>query len=175
MLPPLFGAEPDGRHRFQPRVGGKLVGAVARITGILHLADYATHREPWAVAVPAATVSHAITIGRYLTAHAKAAFAEMGTDPEVEDAQHIVRWLQQRAGQATITKRDLYQGTKGRFKKVTALDGPLSLLLEHGYLREIEQEDRPGPGRKPSTTYEINPALTPSHNSHNSHNASGGD
>ena len=46
------------------------------------------------------------------------------------------------------------------------------MLVAHGYIRERPSPERPGPGRKPSPTYDVNPLWGPtrSHNSQNSHN-----
>lgn len=69
-----------------------------------------------------------------------------------------------------VCARDLFEGTKGRFKRMTALQPVLQLLLEHRYLRELPPEDRSRPGRKSGPTYEVNP-LWHTRNSHDSHNS----
>jgi hypothetical protein len=148
--------------------GGKLVGAVVRLAGLLHLAAHATDAAPWEEPISKHTVESAIDLGRYFTAHAKLAFAEMGADPQVEEAKALLRWIKAK-GLTGFTKRELFEGIKGRFKRVEALEGPLGLLVEHGYVRERDAEDHPGPGRKPSPTYDVNP-LWASHNSPNSQN-----
>jgi len=103
-------------------------------------------------------VERAVKIGRYLIPHAQAAFAEMGTDPTVEEAKHVLRWIE-RKGVDTFTKREAFEGTKGRFRRVTALEPALDLLLAQGYIREAESPERKGPGRKPSARYEVSPFL----------------
>ena len=70
-----------------------------------------------------------------------------------------------------FSKRDCYQGVKGTLKRADDLDPVLSLLCDHGYIREQEAIERTGPGRKPSTMYETNPTtLSGAHNSHYSQN-----
>jgi hypothetical protein len=150
---------------------GKLAGAVARIAGILHMAEHADSKEPWRDQISKETIDRAISIGEYLVPHAHAAFAEMGADPGIEDAKHVLRWITH-AGKQRFTKRDAFEGTKGRFKRVTALEPALQLLGEHGYIRGQSGDPKDGPGRKPSPVYDVNP-LTYSHNSHNSHNSDG--
>ena len=44
----------------------------------------------------------------------------------------------------------------GRVGRVDDLDPLLELLTKHGYCRGVET-GRPGPGRKPSEVYEMNP------------------
>lgn len=69
-------------------------------------------------------------------------------------------------------KRDLFQGIKGTVPKAEDIDPILRLLCDHGYIRQIEMQDRNGPGRKPSQRYDVHPLFfaDASHNSHNSHN-----
>lgn len=154
--------------------GAKLAGAVARIAALLHLAEHAhqVNSSQWPSEVSNQTVEQAIVIGKYLIPHAKAAYAEMGADSKIEDAKFIVRWLE-RDGRATVTKRDIFEGTKGRFKEVVALEPALQTLQDHDYLRLVEaplKTERKGPGgRKPSQHFKVNPSLsTGLHNSHNS-------
>ncbi len=131
---------------------GKLVGAIARIAGILHLAD-AGEGDP----IEVETVENAITLGRYYLDHARGAFADMGADPEVERARYVLAWIE-RSGTDRFTKRDAFEATKGRFKQVSDLEPALDILVDHGYIREEQGADRSGPGRRPSPTYEVNPA-----------------
>lgn len=133
---------------------GKLVGAVVRIAGLLHVADHTHIGEPWQPPVTVETMAAAIEIGDYLIAHAQTAFGLMGADPVVEDARHVRRWLQVQ-DVATISKRDLHQGVRSRFPRVDAMDSVLALLLNHGYLREQPSDAAGRPGRKPSPIYEV--------------------
>ena len=136
--------------------GGKLAGAVVRVASLLHAAEHLAC--PWATAVTADTVDAAIQIGKYLIPHARAVFAEMGADPETDGARHVLAWIE-RTGAETFSKRDLYQGVRGRFKTVAAVDPALKLLVTHEFIRERPAEERqPGKaGRKPGTTYDVNP------------------
>jgi SAM-dependent methyltransferase len=136
---------------------GKLEGAVLRIAALLHLAQHVLGGRPWAVAVSAETMRRAVTVGRYLIPHARAAFAQMGADSLIEDAEHVVGWLR-RNGAATFTRRDLFHGARGRFKTVEKLDRPLELLEAHGFVRARPAPEATGPGRRPSRAYEVSPA-----------------
>jgi hypothetical protein len=146
--------------------GSKLVGATARIAAILHAADHASDSRWWKKPVPVGAVRRAIEIARYLIPHARAAFALMGTDLAVADAEHILRWIERQSA-AAFTVRDLFEGTKGRFKKVKNLEPGLELLEDHGHIRFRPPPESKGPGRPPSPTFDVNPY---SHNSHNSQN-----
>lgn len=92
---------------------GKLVGAVVRVAGLLHMAEHADNTAPWCVPVSVETMEGSIEIGQYLTAHAQAAFNLMGADPIVEDARYILRWV---ASTSTMvfSKRELHQANRGR-------------------------------------------------------------
>lgn len=151
----------------------KLAGSVARVAGLLHLAELASHNshnsqnDPRVIA--AATVERAIRFAHYLLAHAQAAYTEIGANPAIQPALTILRWLE-KTGVREFTKRACWQGVRGgAIQKSDDLDEPLALLAEHGYIREQAQEERAGPGRKPSPKYEVNPRVA-SHNSHNPQN-----
>ena len=134
---------------------GKLCGTIARVAGLLHAAEHPV--APWASLISARTMQHAVRIGEYLLAHARAAFREMGQDPVVEDARFIFGWLEQK-GMTFFKERDLYQGIKGdsRYKRIEALRPALELLVAHGFIRKRPME-RTGPGRTPSPTFDVNP------------------
>jgi putative DNA primase/helicase len=148
---------------------GKLVGTTARIAGLLHLANYAEEFAPWTPPIGAAAMSAAIELGLYLIAHAQAAFATMDADPDASNAKHLLRWIESHRCES-FTKRDLFQGVRGRFKKAVHLDAPLRMLVDHGFIDERPSEDHAGAGRKPSPTYDVNP-LWLSQNSHNTQNS----
>jgi replicative DNA helicase len=157
------------RAELEPRLGelgdlghiadwaGKLAGAVARIAGLLHLAQYAGENAPWSLPISDDTIWATIQLGQeYLISHAQAAFALMGADPTVADAQHVLRVLADRDMEAS-TERELFQIVKGRFKTMERLERALAALEEHGYIRMRPEIDRPGPGRKPSPAFDVNP------------------
>jgi len=58
--------------------GGKLVGMVVRVAGLLHLAERPEDAVAGTESISAQTVASAIRIGEYAVAHAHGAFAEMG-------------------------------------------------------------------------------------------------
>lgn len=135
---------------------GKLVGAVARIVGILHMATHADSSAPWEIPISADTVEGAVTIGMYLIPHAKAAFNLMGGDPSIEHAKFILRWINHHH-LTSFSKRDLHQGVKGTIKKIDDLDKPLMVITDHGFVRQRTDPAPTGPGRKPSPTFDVNP------------------
>jgi hypothetical protein len=139
---------------------GKLPGAVARLAGLLHMADRASEPTPWATPIPVNIMERAIRIGRYLIPHARAAFDLMGCDPLVADARYVLAWIRRQAVEPIgfkFTKRDAFEGTKGRFKQVADLELALALLVKHHSIRMLPVKSSPGRGRPPSPAYEVNP------------------
>jgi replicative DNA helicase len=137
--------------------GGKLTGAIARIAGLLHLAEHA--RDGWAQPVSVGTLEAAAEIGAYFTAHAKAAYDSIGTDPAVASARAILTWISH-TNPGQFTARDLMRGLRGRFAKATDTTAPLAVLESHGWIRQ-----RPAPppsggrGRPAASTWDTHPDL----------------
>jgi Protein of unknown function (DUF3987) len=136
---------------------GKLAGAVARIVGLLHLSDLAGLEAPWSIPVPGTTMAQAIEIGRYLIPHARAAFAEMGADPDQSDAKYLLNWIR-RNGTDWFKRSDCYEATKGHFRQVEAMEPALELLQKQNYIRRRMSPTRSGPGRPIGLAYNVNPA-----------------
>ncbi len=134
--------------------GSKLPGAICRIAGVFHGLIHA-ERDPAVQPISAETMLCAITIGEYLTQHAKAAFCEMGANPATALARRIMAWAKE-SRLDSFTRRDAFNAVRGAVQRVDELDDPLRLLAEHGFIREREVY-RSGPGRKPSTSYDVNP------------------
>jgi hypothetical protein len=135
----------------------KWVGAVVRIAGLLHLATHL--RDGWGRPIELTTIDQAARIGRYHLDHALAAFDDMGADPVLNDARHILDWITRTRPEA-FTRRDLFTGiSRGRFRKVADLDPPLDLLTQHAWIRPVPQPETNRPGRPPSPAYDVHPAL----------------
>jgi hypothetical protein len=160
----LLSAEQDIEPRLDMDAGdlagirdwaSKQIGAVARIAGLLHLATHLT--DGWGRPIEVATMASALKIGDYYTAHALAAFDHMGTDPAIEAARTVLRWIE-RDQPDRFTRRQAHMSlSRSRFPKVTDLDAPLGLLDDHGYIRREPEPERRGPGRPPSPSYLVNP------------------
>jgi replicative DNA helicase len=169
----LFDAEAlevftDFERRLEPRLGeygdlshmtdwaGKLVGAVARVAALLHMADCVGLRSPWSVPIGLGCVERAVLLADYLVAHAKVAYGQMGADPAMAGARYLLGCIQ-RMEATTFTKRDVHRAAKARFPRVGDLDPLLETLEEHNYIRRRAEESRSVPGRKPSPSYDVNP------------------
>jgi hypothetical protein len=155
---------------FPPHLAGpwsKLRGYAARLALIVHCLRWAAG-EDVGEDVDGESMERAAKLVAYFKAHARKVYAVIDADRRVADARKILRWV--RANRLEhFQKRDAYQALKGTFKTVEDLEPLLNLLERHGYIRLEVTQDRPGPGRKPSPHYEVNPQ-THSQNSHNPHN-----
>lgn len=170
-LEPRLG--PDGDLAHVADWGGKLAGLVGRIAGLLHTAIHAgSDRAPWEVPIASETMAAAIRLGEtFILPHALAAFGEMGADPAIEAARDVARVLE-RWEAPTVSRRDLHQRMRRRYARPNQLDSPLSLLVEHGYLRPSSPPMRAeARGRKASDRYEINPRWERAQNSQNTRNS----
>ena len=139
--------------------GGKLCGLILRIAGIFSINSHFSNSS-LSLSVSREDVSNAILIGEYLTEHAKAAFACMGTDDNLEAAKHLLRWMQAK-GWTDFTTTKLHQEVRGdqRFKEAASLERPLAILEERRFIRPETQAPRDGgkAGRSPSKKYRVNP------------------
>ena len=54
-----------------------------------------------------------------------------------------------------FSERDLWQNVRRRFKEMCQLSETLAYLVETGYFRPRDAEERTGPGRKPSPIHRI--------------------
>ncbi|MGH3487879.1 MAG: YfjI family protein [Actinopolymorphaceae bacterium] len=133
---------------------GKWVGAIARLAGLLHLAEH-TDRT-WGHAIAERTWQAAETIGRYYADHALAAFDYMGADPTTENARALLGWIE-RTRPRSFTVRDAFRANRTHFAKVPDLEPALDLLESHGHVRAAPRPDERRPGRQPSPTYYTHP------------------
>jgi hypothetical protein len=156
---------------FIPDWGGKLPGAVARVAALLHMFIHVDNAAPWEIPISTDTVKRAIQIGQYLIDHARVAYASIGADPAVADAEYVLAWVKG-TGNTSFSRRDAHQELRGRFKRVADIKPALTLLCEHGFLRPQVIPPSGGSGRPRSPVYEVNPAVPLSQNPHNPQNES---
>lgn len=137
--------------------GSKYAGAVARIAGILHLAQHGS--EGSRISIDEQTILAASRIGNYFRAAAINAFIEMGTDPITADAVYLLERIRC-LGQDEVSERDLHAATRSRFKTKANLTPALNRLVDHGYLTPQPAPKQEGPGRPASPRYRVHEVLT---------------
>lgn len=134
---------------------GKFIGAVLRISGILHLAQNPS--MPMFVDVSRETMENAVKIGKYFLEHAKAAYSLMGADPVNKNAEYLLEAIK-RNKLTEFSRRDAMRLCR-RFKTVESLQPVLNRLCEYGYITSKPTEVQNSYGRKPSEVYLTNPSL----------------
>lgn len=140
---------------------GKLVGHIARVAVLLHLADHVN--GDWRAPVEAATVDRAAEIAEYYTAHTLAVFDLIAADPATEDAHALLQWLRRPKKDGThrthIKAHDAVASSR-RFKKVADVEPALALLEQHGWLRTDQPPAGGQRGRTPAVTFRVHPAVS---------------
>jgi hypothetical protein len=131
----------------------KLPGAVVRIAALLHIARYAMGR-PASKEIGLEDMSAALRMAEALSAHALVVFDLMGSDPALDDARLILRWIK-RENKEEFTLRDCHYHHKSRFKRTADLDPAIDVLIERHFIRRrIEKVSH-----RPSRIMEVNPAV----------------
>ncbi len=139
--------------------GNKAAGLAVRVAGILACTDAVGRDEPLPYVIDADAVTRAVRLVKeYAIPHAIAAFDLMGTEPTVVLARVVLNHLRKQKPMPTsFSCRDVFRGLQGRFSTVDELLPVLELLERHELIRPTGEPPRPGPGRKPSPVYLINP------------------
>lgn len=139
--------------------GGKAVGAVVRIAGLLHVvAVLGAGGSPWREPVGFDSMARAgeLVLG-YFVPHAKAAFQAMGDTQELVGARKLLAWCsKQRKGE--ITARDALRALNRNGDRRTVVDPVVAVLLAHGWLREAPQGEGPRGRGRPTERFLVNPA-----------------
>ncbi len=153
--------------------GAKLAGATLRLAAVLHCVEHGPVGQ-----INGITIVAAVEIARYLVPHAEAVLSIMlAKEGSVDgDARYVLRWIE-RHGKREFTRRDAQQHGRRRFPRADDIDPPLAELTQRGYIR-LRPAEPTGPGRPPSPTFEVNPAVfsneNPENCSHNSQNRGDG-
>jgi uncharacterized protein DUF3987 len=144
--------------------GAKYAGAIARIAGMLHLAELGPEEGP-TTPVSAETISAAARIGAYFKACAINAFIEMGADQGTADAVYVLERIERLAldasegGSFETSERDLFTAaSRSRFKTKADMRPAVDRLVDHGYLIPMEAA-KPTGGRPASPRYGVHPTV----------------
>jgi replicative DNA helicase len=136
--------------------GGKYVGAVVRIAGLLHLAQHGAGtgvKRP----VQAETIGDAERIGRYFKAAAINVFSQIGAGPDIADAMYLLERVA-RLGADEVSERELLvASSRSRFPTKADMAPALKRLVNHGYLIPLVTPKPTGGGRV-SPRFKVHPA-----------------
>ena len=144
--------------------GGKYVGAVVRIAGLLHLGEHG-EKAGRSYPVQPETIEAAERIGQYFKACAINVFAQMDVDPVTLDAQYLLSRVERlvqdmpAGGPFEVSERELHMASKGKLRTKEALKPALKKLDDHGHLIPLEAP-KPTGGRPASPRYRINDHVT---------------
>ena len=141
---------------------GKLPGAVIRISALLHIARHA-HGKPWDNQIDVEDMSAALKMADSLGAHALVVFDLMGADPALDDARHVLRWIE-REGKPVFTFRDCQYAHKTKYKRASELEPIIGVLIERYYIQPKPIKQMQG---RPSRIFEVNPAILQNSNQQN--------
>lgn len=149
--------------------GGKFVGTVVRIAGLLHICDHV--EEAAEIPIPGETIRRAGKIGEYFLAHAICAYQIAGQmdDQPTKDAKYILKKLDS-TGKTEISKSELQQLCKERVGLETAeqMEPGLEVLVKRGYIKIEKAHTSKNPknpknhkkGGRPSYMIYVNPIYT---------------
>jgi hypothetical protein len=146
-----------GRLGHITKWAGKLVGAAARVAGLLHMATHlqSGHAKP----ISDDTMTAAVALADYYADHALTVFDLMGADAVHARARALLDVLIAH-GWSNIGRRDLFAKlSRSEFPTVEALEPAVALLEDHGYLRTQVPQRTGKRGRPPAPRYLIHPQL----------------
>lgn len=135
--------------------GGKLLGALVRVSGLIHVIKYAdddpNSRE---VDFP----DKIDDFMEFLVGNALNVFSYMSIDIDKEGAKCVLNWIK-RKKKEEFTARDCYRDLRQRFPTRSDLDKPLGILIEHGYIKGTNSHSEIKPVGRPKEEYEVNPLI----------------
>jgi replicative DNA helicase len=130
---------------------GKLRGLTARLAGILHVSDSDNHAV---TTISRETMTRAVEISHYLTAHARVAYEHSERAALDEDPRRLLRWIRD-THRHQFTHAEAVVSFSGRLN-TREVEGCLERLVVAKFLRERPAgKSRTGRPRKPS--YLVNP------------------
>ncbi|MBK7813865.1 MAG: DUF3987 domain-containing protein [Rhodocyclaceae bacterium] len=135
---------------------GKLPGAVARISGLIELAEIGTHAD----SVSLRSVERAVELGRRLTGHALAMFGMIGANEKDADALAVLRWAKAN-DLKEFDRSDLYRAHEARFGGNTErATVAIKRLVEWGVLRHHRiRPEKDSKGGRPRDLLLVNPKV----------------
>jgi hypothetical protein len=151
---------PGGELGSIPDWGGKLVGSMCRIAGVLHVAQAVEDgNDPWRTPVAGLTMASAMDLGYAYIGHARAVLDSLDLDPELALARYV--WNRIRtADDPGLTERDVFDLCRGKpeIERMEDLRPVLAVLeYEHNLIRLAPRKSRGG--RPPSPFVKVNPAV----------------
>jgi len=144
---------PDGKLYSIKDFGSKLPGAVARIAGLLHFAEFGQDAINNRVSVN--IVSASCVFGIFFLEHAVAIFGAAGDDNRIKVAKQILNSITRHKWKR-FTGRDILRNTSiGNMEEAAS---GWTILIERGFIR-VGPPTEKGQGRPEATSFDVNPKL----------------
>lgn len=135
--------------------GSKLPGSMARISGLLHLADNGIDGIDKPISADILTAS--AVFGAYFKEHALVAFGLMSEDKSIKSGKKILDYLRRNKPEK-FKGRDVLLHAYFKDRSMAEIRQGLEILVERSFIREVKNEYS-GVGRPEAVSYEINPKL----------------
>jgi hypothetical protein len=130
-----------GRFSAMTDWAGKLPGAVARLAGMMHCAQFAL--DPVGPAdrlINQDTIQRAVRLGELLAEHALIVFDLMSDNGAMESARKVWRHICA-SGMTTFTFSEIWHPLRGTFKTTEDIEPAVEMLLDHYLI--LPAEDKP--------------------------------
>jgi len=130
----------------------KLVGNVAKLAGLLHIAEYGSSK----LEISKTTLQKAIDLALKITSHTEVAYEYMRVGEIAKNTDMIFQWIR-KLEEPFFTKNDLKDGIRGNklYKAKKHLEDVFQNLKNKNIIKEYKIKGR---GR-PTTIYFVNPRL----------------
>ncbi|HOI54291.1 MAG TPA: YfjI family protein, partial [Phycisphaerae bacterium] len=145
-----------GRFAHMTDWGGKLPGATARVSALMHCAQWALEPgNPVDHPIAEDTVSRAVQLGELLAEHALAVFELMADGGELEAARIVWKFILAKELTA-FNFSEVWHPLRGTFKKSEAIEPALEVLLDHNLILPADGAEKPRRGRR-GRKFVVNP------------------
>ena len=128
---------------------------ILKLCGLIHCIAYSNAGAEPTTTINGMTITAALQLAEYYKRCAIYAFRS-NRHIERSDEEYVLNKIKT-SGKKCISRRDLLHLCR-RFHTMDGLNKPVQILIDYGWLREIEPNCR-GNGRKPSPILEFNPLL----------------
>ena len=118
--------------------GGKLIGQLLRIAGLLHVSNQATMVDNITevdTQISKETLATAIKLKDYLIAHAEKAFGVMKKNQAYEDAEYLLKLIL-RQNRPVIKKQVIHQNAKKKVEGPERMQRAYNILEYHSYIQQ---------------------------------------
>lgn len=152
----------DDAESYLSAWNSKFRGKVLRLALVLHVL---ANENPGTVEIGADTMRAVLVWVPYLRAHNELVSEALRDDPDLVIAERVLSWLDARGFSGEhFTRGALFKGLKGgntlAVRRVDDLNGPLSALVESGWVRALGRLEQRRNGISSARRYEAHPELT---------------